>query len=107
MKKTFLYSQEVQNVFGAYGIDVDYRHLSLLADYMTFEGSYKPFNRVAMDTCASPIQQMSFETTMNFIVNASIHGSNDTLKSPSAQIVTGKLVSCGTGSFELLKALTV
>jgi hypothetical protein len=62
---------------------------------------------VAMDTCASPIQQMSFETTMNFIVNASIHGSKDTLKSPSAQIVTGKLVSCGTGSFELLKALTV
>lgn len=74
---------------------------------MTFEGLYKPFNRVAMDTCASPIQQMSFETTMNFIVNASIHGTNDTLKSPSAQIVTGKLVSCGTGSFELLKALTV
>jgi hypothetical protein len=29
------------------------------------------------------------------------------LKSPSAQIVTGKLVSCGTGSFELLKPLTV
>lgn len=99
--------KEVQNVFGAYGIDVDYRHLSLLADYMTFEGSYKPFNRVAMETCSSPLQQMSFETTMHFLVNASIHGSHDALKSPSAQLVTGKLVTCGSGSFELMNRITV
>lgn len=99
--------KEVQNVFGAYGIDVDYRHLSLLSDYMTYEGTYKPFNRIAMETCASPIQQMSFETTMNFLINASIHGTHDSLRSPSAQLVTGKLVTVGSGSFDLLKQLKV
>ena len=36
---------EIVNVFGAYGIDVNPRHLSLIADYMTFDGTYKPFNR--------------------------------------------------------------
>ena len=28
----------MKQVFGAYGINVDYRHLSLIADYMAFEG---------------------------------------------------------------------
>jgi hypothetical protein len=31
--------------FQAYGIEVNPRHLSLVADYMTFDGTYKPFNR--------------------------------------------------------------
>lgn len=29
---------EVKSVFGAYGIDVNPRHLSLTADYMTYTG---------------------------------------------------------------------
>lgn len=38
--------QEVTNVFKAYGITVDYRHLSMISDYMTYEGRYKAFNRI-------------------------------------------------------------
>ncbi|XP_060077390.1 DNA-directed RNA polymerase I subunit RPA1-like [Ylistrum balloti] len=95
--------KEIQNVFGAYGIEVDYRHLCLLADYMTFEGSYKPFNRKAMETSSSPLQKMSFETTMHFLVKASIHGNKDSLRNPSSQLVAGRLVSCGTGTFEILQ----
>ena len=92
-------------MFAAYGIVVDYRHLSLLADYMTFEGTYKPFNRVAMESNPSPLQKMSFETTMHFLVNSSINAGIDNLSSPSAQIVLGKIVSCGTGLHELLNPL--
>ncbi|KAL3868878.1 hypothetical protein ACJMK2_041634 [Sinanodonta woodiana] len=97
--------QEIKTVFAAYGIEVDYRHLSLLADYMTFEGTYKPFNRIALESSASPLQKMSFETTMHFLVNASIQGREDNLKSPSSQLVVGRVVSCGTGSFDLLQPL--
>jgi hypothetical protein len=32
---------EVSSVFGAYGIAVDQRHLSLIADFMTFHGGYR------------------------------------------------------------------
>ncbi|XP_033736783.1 DNA-directed RNA polymerase I subunit RPA1-like [Pecten maximus] len=95
--------KEIQNVFGAYGIEVDYRHLCLLADYMTFEGSYKPFNRKAIETSSSPLQKMSFETTMHFLVKASIHGNKDHLRNPSSQLVAGRLVSCGTGTFDILQ----
>ena len=68
------YLQEVRNVFAAYGIGVDYRHLSLVADYMTFEGVYKAFNRIGIESNASPLQKMSFETTMHFLKTATIHG---------------------------------
>jgi DNA-directed RNA polymerase I subunit RPA1 len=36
---------EIKEVFGAYGIKVDPRHLSLIADYVTQHGVYRPFNR--------------------------------------------------------------
>ena len=36
---------EINEVFGAYGIKVDARHLSLIADYVTQHGVYRPFNR--------------------------------------------------------------
>ena len=34
---------------------------SLIADYMTSDGSYKPFNRIGMENNPSPLQQMTFE----------------------------------------------
>lgn len=88
-----------------YGIAVDRRHLSLIADYMTFEGSYKPFNRIGIQGNSSPFQKMSFETTMSFLKNAIITGENDAIKSPSACLVTGRVVQGGTGSFELFQPL--
>ena len=36
---------EIKEVFGAYGIKVDARHLTLVADYVTQHGVYRPFNR--------------------------------------------------------------
>nr|CAB3265011.1 DNA-directed RNA polymerase I subunit RPA1-like [Phallusia mammillata] len=93
--------KEIAGVFAAYGIEVDPRHLSLVADYMCFEGTYKPFNRLAIESCASPLQQMSFESTMKFLNNAALFGLTDHLQSPSARIVTGQVVKGGTGSFTL------
>ncbi|KAH9509924.1 DNA-directed RNA polymerase I subunit RPA1 [Bulinus truncatus] len=94
--------KEIQNVFGAYGITVDYHHLSLLADYMTSRGLYDAFNRRDMYFNASPFQKMTFETTMNFLLDACLSGSSDNLKSPSASLVIGKNVGIGSGCFEIL-----
>ncbi|XP_064625511.1 DNA-directed RNA polymerase I subunit RPA1-like [Lineus longissimus] len=97
--------KEIRDVFAAYGINVDYRHLSLIADYMTFEGQYKPFNRHGIESNASPLQKMTFETTMHFLRDATISGARDNLQSPSARIVTGQPVYTGTGSFEVIVPL--
>ncbi|XP_005101550.1 DNA-directed RNA polymerase I subunit RPA1 [Aplysia californica] len=94
--------REIQDVFGAYGITVDYRHLSLLADFMTCRGEYDAFNRRDINYNTSPLQKMTFETTMNFLLDACLSGSVDTLKSPSAQLVMGRPMGVGTGSFEVL-----
>lgn len=101
----FLVMQEISGVFKVYGIAVDYRHLSLIADYMTFEGSYKPFNRIGMETNSSPFQKMSFETTMYFLKSATLAGETDPILSPSACLVAGRVVRGGTGAFELLQKL--
>ncbi|XP_074641048.1 DNA-directed RNA polymerase I subunit RPA1-like [Tubulanus polymorphus] len=93
--------KEVRDVFAAYGIEVDYRHLSLIADYMTFSGVYLPFNRTGINSNSSPFQKMSFETTMNFLKTATMAGSADTLESPSSRIVVGLPVGVGTGCFKI------
>eukprot|EP00434_Breviolum_minutum_P035434 symbB.v1.2.031368.t3/scaffold3593.1/size53504/2 len=46
--------REVRNVFGHYGIQVNHRHLSLIADYMAQGGDLRAFNRMGMQTCTQP-----------------------------------------------------
>ncbi|GFG35710.1 hypothetical protein Cfor_00204, partial [Coptotermes formosanus] len=59
--------KEMQDVFKVYGIIVDPRHLMLVADYMTYSGKYEPFSRKTIGDNASPLQQMSFESSINFL----------------------------------------
>ncbi|KAI5481516.1 DNA-directed RNA polymerase I subunit RPA1 [Pseudohyphozyma bogoriensis] len=93
--------KEMSGVFGVYGIGVDYRHLTIIADYMTSEGGYKPFNRTGLSNNSSPFLKASFETTANFVAEAALYGDFDDLGSPSANIVLGKVPRSGTGAFDL------
>ncbi|KAF2072418.1 hypothetical protein CYY_006276 [Polysphondylium violaceum] len=93
---------EISNVFGAYGISVDKRHLTLLADYMTFEGGYKALNRNGIENNTSPFQKMSFETTFQFLARSTLMGDSDNVISPSSRIVLGQVVKSGTGCFEIV-----
>jgi len=92
---------EVSGVFGVYGISVDRRHLSLVSDYMTFEGGYKPFNRIGISSDPSPLLKMSFETTMQFLTQAAMSHEVDPIRSPAASLVMGQIVENGTGCFGL------
>ena len=98
---------EISGVFGVYGISVDYRHLYLLADYMTFHGDYRPLNRLGIDSNASPWQKMTFETSSKFLLDACVYGDPDELVSPSARIILGQTVKSGTGAFDLLQPLSL
>ncbi|KAK3022372.1 hypothetical protein RJ639_047346 [Escallonia herrerae] len=95
--------KEVTHVFQLYGVEIDYRHLSLIADYMTHTGGYRPMSRhggIAEST--SPFLKMSFETASKFIVEAASHGMTDTLDTPSARICLGLPAKVGTGCFDLM-----
>jgi DNA-directed RNA polymerase I subunit RPA1 len=89
---------EVRAVFGAYGIAVDARHLSLIADAMTHGGAYRPCSRAGLDSCPSPLLKMSFETATAFLTDATLRGATDTLESPSSRLVLGRVVQLGTGA---------
>uniref|UniRef100_A0A672TKE3 DNA-directed RNA polymerase subunit n=1 Tax=Strigops habroptila TaxID=2489341 RepID=A0A672TKE3_STRHB len=97
--------KEIKDVFAVYGIVVDPRHLSLVADYMCFEGFYKPLNRYGIQSNSSPLQQMTFETSYKFLKEATMMGAYDELRSPSACLVVGKVVKGGTGLFDLKQPL--
>jgi len=94
--------KEVKNVFGHYGIDVDHRHLSLIADYMAQAGDLRAFNRLGMLHCSSPLLQMSYETTMQFLSTACQEDLMDNMTSPASSIVLGQAPVVGTGMVNLL-----
>lgn len=98
--------KEVQNVFNVYGITVDPRHLSLISDYMTFDGTFKPLNRKGIESSASPMQQISFESALVFLKNAVVQGRTDKINSPSSCLMVGHPCKSGTGSFGLINDLS-
>ncbi|KAK4119973.1 beta and beta-prime subunits of DNA dependent RNA-polymerase [Parathielavia appendiculata] len=94
--------QELSGVFAGHGIAVDPRHLNLIADYMTRNGSFTPFNRIGLTGNVSPFTKMSYETTVSFLKDAVLEGDWDPLDTPSSRLVVGKLGTMGTGSFDVL-----
>ena len=94
--------EEIRGVFAVYGISVDPRHLTLIADYMTYDGGYRAMNRIGMASAGSSFLQMSFETTANFMVDAVLNNRKEEMMSPSANIVLGRPIKHGTGAFECI-----
>ncbi|KAI1764352.1 beta and beta-prime subunits of DNA dependent RNA-polymerase [Hypoxylon sp. FL1150] len=94
--------RELSGVFEGHGISVDNRHLNLIGDYMTRNGSFTPFNRNGLKGNVSPFTKMSFETTLSFLKDAVLDGDWDDLSTPSSRIVIGRLGKIGTGAFDVL-----
>ncbi|KAJ8721870.1 hypothetical protein PYW08_004272 [Mythimna loreyi] len=92
---------EIQNVFNVYGITVDPRHLSLVADYMTYNGIFEPMSRKGMESSSSPLQQMSFESSLIFLREAVLNSKKDNIRSASSCLMLGQPCRSGTGSFSL------
>ncbi|KAM1079482.1 hypothetical protein ACFX2B_014037 [Malus domestica] len=87
---------------------LDVRHLTIIADYMTHTGGYRPMNRFGgIAESISPFKKMSFETAAKFIVEAAYHGQTDDLETPSARICLGLPVKVGTGCFDLMQKIKV
>lgn len=94
---------EIFTVFGHYGVTVDMRHLTLIADYMTHTGSYRALSRSGgIIESISPFSKMSYETASKFLTYAAAHGEVDNLETPSARICLGLPAKVGTGCFDLM-----
>jgi DNA-directed RNA polymerase II subunit RPB1 len=93
---------EIERVMKFYGIQVNYRNLSLLADTMTGRGGIMAINRHGINrTDASPLKKCTFEETVDMLLDAGKDAVYDDLNAVSSNIIVGKLARLGTGMFGL------
>lgn len=95
--------REIKNVIEYDGSFVDYRHISLLIDTMTYKGMLMSITRHGINRTESGVlMRCSFEETINIITDAAIHGERDNLKGVTEHIIVGKHSKIGTGVVDLL-----
>jgi DNA-directed RNA polymerase subunit A" len=94
--------REANQTLSEQGLDVDIRHLMLVADVMCVDGSPRPIGRygVAGDK-PSVLAKANFEETKKHLSNAAYLGKTDKLLGLVENVMLGQLVPVGTGSVEL------
>jgi DNA-directed RNA polymerase beta' subunit len=93
---------EIKEVMEEQGLDVDYRHVMLLADLMTRDGVIRQAGRYGIVAVRDSIlAKAAFETTISFLVSASVSGESDRLRGPTENIIVGSRIPSGTGSVEV------
>ena len=95
---------EINEVLDDSGNYVNYRHISLLCDFMTNKGYLVSIDRFGInrDIELGPLAKCSFEETTEQIFKASIFGEKDKLDGVSANIMMGQLIPSGTGDTKIL-----
>ncbi|MBU2522718.1 MAG: DNA-directed RNA polymerase subunit A' [Nanoarchaeota archaeon] len=90
--------KEIRKVITEQGLDIDERHILLVADTMTASGEVKGMTRIGIISEKNSIfARASFETPIKHFVNASIHGSVDPLNSIIENVIINQPVPVGTG----------
>jgi DNA-directed RNA polymerase subunit A" len=89
---------EVAKVIDEQGLNVDLRHIMLVADIMTTSGTVLGVNRYGIvKEKPSVLARASFETPIKHIINASISGETDHLRSVIENVMINQTVPVGTG----------
>ena len=82
--------------------DVNVRHLMLVADIMTNEGTIESIGRHGISGSKdSVLARAAFEVTVNHLLDAAIHGQSDDLDGIIENVIAGKPISLGTGDVKL------
>jgi DNA-directed RNA polymerase subunit A" len=90
---------EAQSTMEEQGLTVDVRHIMLVADMMTADGSVKSIGRHGISgEKASVLARASFEETGKHLLRASIRGEVDHLTGIIENIIIGQPIPLGTGA---------
>ncbi len=82
---------------------MNYRHLSLLIDTMTYKGQLMSIDRHGINRGdIGPLAKSSFEETTDMLINASIFAEYDNVNGVSANVMLGQQAPCGTGDVKIL-----
>ncbi|MCB9359313.1 DNA-directed RNA polymerase subunit A'' [Candidatus Woesearchaeota archaeon] len=89
---------EVFKVIEAQGLNVDIRHIKLVADTMCQTGEIKGITRFGVvNQKASVLARASFETPIKHVIEASLLGERDELTSVVENVMINQPIPVGTG----------
>ncbi|MHA2071391.1 MAG: DNA-directed RNA polymerase subunit A'' [Candidatus Thorarchaeota archaeon] len=95
--------QEAMSVLNEQGMDVDVRHIILVADMMTADGAIRQIGRHGISGSKnSALARAAFEVTIKHLLGAGIAGTKDPLRGITENVILGQLIPLGTGAIDLL-----
>ncbi len=98
---------EIRKTIEAQGLDIDIRHLKLVADAMTSTGVVSGSTRMGIiSQKSSVLARASFETPIKHFVNATLKSTKDELASVIENIILNQPIPVGTGLPGLLVKIT-
>ncbi|MFX1342888.1 MAG: DNA-directed RNA polymerase subunit A'' [Promethearchaeota archaeon] len=96
---------EAKSVLDEQGLDVDIRHIMLVADLMTATGEIRQIGRHGISgEQSSVLARAAFEVTVRHLIQASIIGEEDQLRGITENVILGQSIPLGTGSLDLFMA---
>ncbi|KAF5198458.1 DNA-directed RNA polymerase subunit beta' [Thalictrum thalictroides] len=93
---------ELRAVISFDGSYVNYRHLAILCDTMTYRGHLMAITRHGINrNDTGPMMRCSFEETTDILLDAAMYAETDHLKGVTENIMLGQLAPIGTGDCSL------
>ncbi len=94
--------KEAQNVLEEQGLDVDIRHVMLVADAMTASGEILQVGRHGISSeKASTLAKAAFEITVPTLVEAAMRGTKEELRGVAENVIVGQQIPMGTGLIDV------
>ncbi|KAL0650673.1 hypothetical protein Bca4012_093364 [Brassica carinata] len=93
---------ELRVVISFDGSYVNYRHLAILCDTMTYRGHLMAITQHGINrNDTGPLMRCSFEETVDILLDAAAYAETDCLRGVTENIMVGQLAPIGTGDCEL------
>ncbi len=94
--------REIKHTLDEQGLDVDIRHIMLLADMMTRTGVVRQIGRHGIaGEKPSVLARAAFEVTVKHLFDASARGEVDGIKGVTENVIIGQLAQVGTAKVQL------
>ncbi len=94
---------EAQKVLEQQGLDVDLRHLLILADLMCYSGSIQSIGRHGISGSKSSVfARAAFEVTVNQLLDAGLYGEEERLLGIPENVIVGQISPIGSGRVSVM-----
>eukprot|EP01103_Thecamoeba_quadrilineata_P002203 TRINITY_DN12197_c0_g1_i1.p1 TRINITY_DN12197_c0_g1~~TRINITY_DN12197_c0_g1_i1.p1 ORF type:complete len:1771 (-),score=338.80 TRINITY_DN12197_c0_g1_i1:46-5313(-) len=94
--------KELRAVISFDGSYVNYRHLAILSDVMTYRGHLLSITRHGINRVETgPLMRCSFEETVDILLDAATYALTDNIAGVTENIILGQLAPLGTGCFDI------